>query len=378
MQKRWDIFCTVVDNFGDIGVSWRLARQLATEHGLRVRLWVDDLTIFACIVPDIDPSAAQQCLQGIEICHWQQPYAQVEPAEVVIEAFAVTLPDNYITAMTQLPQQPVWINLEYLSAENWVVNYHGLPSPHPRFPLVKYFFFPGFVADTGGLLRTQDLLSTCKLFDDAAQSEFWQRLGLPARRAGELRISLFCYDCVPLEELFAAWSRSVVPIYVLVPNDSVMQQQITAYFGSELCSAGEVLQWGQLTVQQIPFLQQMVYDQLLWACDVNFVRGEDSFVRAQWAARPFVWQIYPQSADAHWPKLDAFLNLYTENMPPQMATVVRLFWYSCNGDGLINETWPAFVASQTALKQHGEKWAEQLSCQDDLVSNLVRFARNQI
>ena len=43
----WDIFCTVVDNYGDIGVCWRLARQLAAEHGFAVRLWVDDLASFA-------------------------------------------------------------------------------------------------------------------------------------------------------------------------------------------------------------------------------------------------------------------------------------------------------------------------------------------
>ena len=28
MRVTWDIFCSVVDNFGDIGVTWRLARQL--------------------------------------------------------------------------------------------------------------------------------------------------------------------------------------------------------------------------------------------------------------------------------------------------------------------------------------------------------------
>jgi hypothetical protein len=25
MQLHWDIFCRVIDNFGDIGVCWRLA-----------------------------------------------------------------------------------------------------------------------------------------------------------------------------------------------------------------------------------------------------------------------------------------------------------------------------------------------------------------
>ncbi|MBY0444112.1 MAG: elongation factor P maturation arginine rhamnosyltransferase EarP, partial [Burkholderiales bacterium] len=38
---RWDIFCRVIDNYGDIGVCWRLARQLSFEHGFAVRLMVD-------------------------------------------------------------------------------------------------------------------------------------------------------------------------------------------------------------------------------------------------------------------------------------------------------------------------------------------------
>ncbi|HET9045379.1 MAG TPA: elongation factor P maturation arginine rhamnosyltransferase EarP, partial [Casimicrobiaceae bacterium] len=41
--QRWDVFCKVVDNFGDAGVCWRLARQLVAEHDLAVTLWIDVL-----------------------------------------------------------------------------------------------------------------------------------------------------------------------------------------------------------------------------------------------------------------------------------------------------------------------------------------------
>ena len=47
---------------------------------------------------------------------------------------------------------------------------------------------------------------------------------------------------------------------------------------------------------------------MLWACDLNLVRGEDSLVRALWAGQPFVWHIYPQHDNAHHAKLDAFLD----------------------------------------------------------------------
>ena len=43
VRRTWDIFCSVVDNFGDIGVCWRLARRLSAGLGQQVRLWVDDL-----------------------------------------------------------------------------------------------------------------------------------------------------------------------------------------------------------------------------------------------------------------------------------------------------------------------------------------------
>ncbi len=379
MKRRWDIFCNVVDNFGDIGVCWRLARQLTLEHGLAVRLWVDDLTSFARIAPDADPASAQQWLRGVEVCHWQQPFAGVEPADVVIEAFACQLPEAYIAAMAVLPQRPVWINLEYLSAENWVTGCHRLPSPHPRLPLVKHFFFPGFVPGTGGLLREQGLLPARSAFDNVAQSEFWQRLGVPARRAGELRISLFCYGSAPLRDLFAAWAASAVPISVLlpVPQGSVVDAAAD-FFGIDFPGAGAVLQSGQLTVRLIPFLDQTEYDKLLWACNINFVRGEDSFVRAQWAARPFVWQIYPQADNAHQVKLNAFLDLYTAGMPPDMAAAVHALWHGWNGAGQPGNIWPAFAAHQAALAQHGEKWVEQLCRLGDLASNLVRFSRNQI
>lgn len=379
MKQRWDIFCNVVDNFGDIGVCWRLARQLTLEHGLAVRLWVDDLASFARIAPDADPVAAQQWLRGVEVCHWRQSFAVVEPADVVIEAFACELPEVYTAAMAVLPQRPVWINLEYLSAENWVTGCHRLPSPHPRLPLVKHFFFPGFVPGTGGLLREQGLLSARSAFDNVAQPEFWQRLGVPARRAGELRISLFCYGSAPLRDLFAAWAASTVPVSVLLPlPQGPAVDAVADFFCIEFPAAGEGLQSGQLTVRLIPFLEQTEYDKLLWACDINFVRGEDSFVRAQWAARPFVWQIYPQADNAHQVKLNAFLDLYTAGMPPDMAAAVRVLWHSWNGAGQLGNTWPAFAAHQVALTQYGEKWAEQLNRLGDLASNLVRFSRNQI
>ena len=374
MKLRWDIFCTIVDNLGDVGFSWRLARQLVNEHGLEVRLWVDDLAIFSQIESAIDVDEDQQWLQGVEICYWRESFARIEPADVVIETFACTLPDNYILAMADLPQQPVWINLEYLSAENWTLDCHCLPSLHPHLPLKKYFFFPGFVEGTGGLLLEKNLLPARVAFNNTSQDIFWQELGLQSRRKGELCISLFCYDDAPIEDLLSAWVISDVPMRVLVPQHSV-NNAIGMFFGVDLSTAGQVLQSGKLQVCIIPFLAQDKYDQLLWACDINFVRGEDSFVRAQWAERAFIWNIYPQAEQSHRLKLEAYLNLYTERMSPEMSAAVFSLWNAWNGNGQMINAWSVFAAQMSALTGYGNNWIRQLLPIGDLASNLVKFSR---
>lgn len=359
---RWDIFCTVVDNYGDIGVCWRLARQLAAEHGLAVRLWVDDLASFAKLAPELDPHAAQQTLAGVEICAWREPFPEVDCAQVVIEAFACHLPDAYIARMAQATPKPLWINLEYLSAENWVAEHHALPSPHPRLPLTKYFFFPGFAEDTGGLLREANLFAQRDAFqgDSALQQAFWSALGLaPAPDA--LKISLFGYPNPALPALLDAWARGGQSIFCVLP-ETALARQVADWLAANPGSA--------LTFAPIPFLPQDQYDRLLWACDLNFVRGEDSFVRAQWAARPFVWQIYPQHDAAHDAKLDAFLGRYRGGAA--MDTLFRAW----NGRGDVASAWGAFAPALPGLGQHARRWAGHLGEQPDLAAKLLKFSKN--
>ena len=177
---RWDIFCRVVDNFGDIGVCWRLARQLASEYRFEVRLWVDDLSSFARLNPALSAEASEQRCGPILVRHWSPDFPSVEVADVVIEGFACQLPESYVASMALRSQPPIWINLEYLSAEAWVDDCHQLRSPHPRSSLVKYFFFPGFTSKTGGLILEKELLAKRAAFDSLAREKFWQR--------GELRV----------------------------------------------------------------------------------------------------------------------------------------------------------------------------------------------
>ncbi|MEK7437449.1 MAG: elongation factor P maturation arginine rhamnosyltransferase EarP [Pseudomonadota bacterium] len=378
-MRSWDIFCTVVDNYGDIGVCWRLARQLALDPGRRVRLWVDDLASFSRICPEIASDINTQHNCGVDVRRWREPFAAAEPADVVIEAFACDPPANYVAAMAQRQPKPVWINLEFLSAENWVLGCHGLPSPHPTLPLMKYFFFPGFVKGTGGLLAEPGLVESRERFQRTAagQARYWHDLGLPAPRAGEYQVSLFCYPNGGVGGLLRAWAAGSAPLRCLVP-EGIATQALSAFFDTETLAPGSVLRKAGLEVRIFPFLGQDQYDRLLWACDLNLVRGEDSFVRAQWAARPMLWQIYPQAEGAHWPKLQAFLGLYCAGLPPEITAVVTRFWLAWNkGDEAgVESAWAEFWPYRLELQAHARLWSDQLAASGDLANKLAQFCEN--
>jgi uncharacterized repeat protein (TIGR03837 family) len=377
-----DIFCAVVDNYGDIGVCWRLARQLANERGMTVRLWVDDLTSVRKLCPEVVPAQAIQQHRGVEIRHWGILFDEVVPAQLVIEAFACELPERYVLAMAAQTRKPVWLNLEYLSAEDWVAGCHGLPSPHPRLPLIKYFFFPGFTKETGGLLLESDLLARRDAFqaDPVVQEKYWQALAVPPRMTGEVRVSLFSYENSAVQALLAAWASGEQPLTCLVPEGRVLPQ-IAGYFGRQQLAAGDVVQHGRLRVHVLPFVEQEEYDKLLWACDCNFVRGEDSCVRAQWAGKPFIWQIYPQHDGAHMKKMRALLELYCIGLEPDAAQASRALWEAWNAGEAANQgdltsfgkAWNDFLHSQSMLLQHAIYWARQLSG-NNLALNLLDFS----
>jgi hypothetical protein len=352
MDKRvsCDLFCKVVDNYGDAGVCWRLARQLAGEQGWRVRLWIDDLAPLTLLDPAVDGEDRQRT-DGIEIRHWTADFPAVAPADVVVEAFACELPAVYLAAMAQT--RPVWVNLEYLSAEEWVAGCHGMTSPHATLPLVKHFFFPGFVAGTGGLLRGRDACFEV------------------GERSAEFTVSLFCYDNPALPGLFDAWRHGAEPLRCLVA-DGLPRRAVARWLGRDF-AVGDELRRDRLTLVALPFLPQPGYDRLLASCDLDFVRGEDSFVRAQWARRPFVWQAYPQAADAHHDKLDAFLALYTRGLEAPAGQAAAAFFAAWNGKGDAAAAWPAFRAALPALADHAEPWAQSIAAAGDLAENLARF-----
>lgn len=350
---QWDIFCRVIDNLGDIGVCWRFCADLASR-GESVRLWIDEPADLDWMVP----GALEGREPGVQVLHWTQPLDRttIPPgplAEVWVETFGCNPPDDMLarlaSAVSQGQRSPVWLNLEYMSAEGYVERSHRLPSPVMTGPLqglTKWFFYPGFTERTGGLLRELDLAARRQAFD----VEQWlhsHQLPTDGRR-----ITLFCYEPASLPAVMAQAKAH----WLVTPGRPARAvERVTQKAG---------------TVHALPWLSQRDFDHLLWASDFNAVRGEDSLVRALWAGQPFVWHIYPQDDDAHHAKLDAFLDWL--DAPPSM----RAFHHHWNGIATRDAGWPGW-ATVDGWRDCVQTARARLLAMPDLATQLQRFVQEK-
>ena len=353
---QWDVFCQVIDNYGDIGVCWRLASQLAAR-GQRVRLWVDDASALAWMAPAGHP--------GVELRRWggEMPAAHEAAPDVLVEAFGCEIPEPFLAwavGRAQDRQQPVWINLEYLSAESYVERNHRLPSlimSGPAAGWTRWFFYPGFTPATGGLLRESGLLDQRPPGFAAA----W-RAGQPAAATHPQRwMSLFCYEPAALPALLAQAIR---------PGTTHTRLLVTpgrATLAVQAALATLPAEHGPLQLQFLAPTDQQGFDDLLWASDFNAVRGEDSLVRALWAGKALVWHIYPQDDNAHHAKLAAFLDWL---QAPASLRDFHATWNGIPGHGPLAIPDDETLAEWTACVQAARA---RLMQQTDLVGQLVGF-----
>lgn len=367
---RWDIFCKIVDNFGDIGVCWRLARQLEAEHGLQICLWIDDLHVAKQLIPTLDLSQETQVIQNITIAAWHADTDFSAPAKVVIEAFSCELPPAYLARMHA---DTVWVNLEYLSAEDWVEGFHLGNAKHCK--LTRHYFFPGFTSSTGGLLRESDIVKNNQVVanNKDIQEQFLQSLGLTDNN--RLKVSLFCYPHAPLNQLLEAMANSNQPVDCYVPTSSLLAK-VADYFGKNSITTGETLTHKNLHLHVLPFLSQTDYDKLLATCDINFVRGEDSWIRAIWAGKPFIWQPYFQSENTHIIKLNAFLDLFyssCDEATKKSTYKAHTAWVS---DYISATIWQRYLNNLNSLKTFTLQQTLALAAQSDLATKLVIFSEN--
>ena len=349
------IYCKVIDNWGDAGVCWRLARYIAIK-GSKVTLWIDQPDVLTNL--KVTPTQAKET--GVVVRQWPEATTTVNSliagADLIITAFGCDLPEPIQTAIaSEHPQQTLWINLEYLSAEAWVETHHGLPSIK-RDGSRQIYFMPGFTSKTAGLLGPEPIpvdarqLAINLGIQDACA-------GMPSPRIA----SVFAYPDAPFTAL-----SSLKQAWLLIVPEGVDLPELKMLVGHP-----------SISIKHIPSLTQQEYDALLSLCDLNFVRGEDSWVRAQWAAKPFIWQPYRQTDQLHITKLDAFLDLVQmygfSNANAQAWQQANRAW-SHNGlpqaiTSLMNqpnEQWQQFST-------HFEQWRTHLACQTGLVENIFTY-----
>jgi len=315
-------------------VCWRLAAQLA-ERGHSVTLYADDASALQWMAP--------QGFSGVTVLPWPpEPasFGSEDAAHVVIEAFGCELPQGFQAAMAAWTQAPIWINLEYFSAEDEALRNHGLPSPvlHGLAKgLSKWFFYPGLSEKSGGLLHGPTPEAVVPVADSA------------------LRISVFCYEPASLGK----WLKQLSDL----PH--TVRLQVTAGRATQAVRlAMQALGPDHpLEVTELPYVSHTEFDHLLAAQDLNLVRGEDSLARAIWAGKAFLWQIYPQEDGVHLKKLTAFLKA---SQAPDVVVQAHLAWNADQATAMP-------VLSPAVLKEW-TTWAidlrMRLSQQTDLLTRL--------
>lgn len=365
----WDVFCQVIDNFGDIGVCWRLSADLASR-GHAVRLWVDDPSALQWMAP----GALEGTWPRVQVRPWTQLrdtdlLRTLSPAQVWVEGFGCEIAPEFIASYLYSTRQDaqfhqqffVWMNLEYLSAESYVERTHGLPSPVMSGMAqghTKHFFYPGFTAHTGGLPREPDLMERQEAFILSDARKHWLAQH-DVTWTGERLVSLFCYEPDALPALLAGLDALPDPTLVLVTAG-----RATA---AALGATRKIPRLRNVRLAYLAPLTQIDYDRLLWACDLNCVRGEDSLVRAIWAGKPMLWQIYPQHDAAHVNKLNAFLDMLNAS---QSLRAIHHAWNATNcGAGSPTLSF----ADLASWAQSAQAARARLLKMDDLVTQLIDF-----
>ncbi|WP_244895228.1 elongation factor P maturation arginine rhamnosyltransferase EarP [Snodgrassella alvi] len=378
MAEAW-VFVRVIDNYGDAGVGWRLSCLLAEYLHMHVRLWIDDTDALNKLVPAPEKQAriTIEAWQGDAMMQ-QQLSAAADPV-LVIETFGCELPPQVLERMRQC--RPLWLNWEYLTAEDWAVGLHAMSSLQPN-GLEKYFWFMGIDADSGGLLREPDYLAEREKFrqQPKLQQAFRQEYGLPLQHTGQLWL-VFAYTSGQWAQWMAMWQQADTPVTLWLAGGQVIESLRAAKLiaPEKLQQEGDICELGNVTLVRIPFVPQAAFDRLLWLADAAIVRGEDSFVRALWAGLPFFWHIYRQDDDVHLQKLQSFWFKAMQGWPTELRQAFTVLSDDLNGAGAVSslkreQAWQYLCAHWQSWVKSAAAWSEMLHGQDNALEKLARFS----
>lgn len=375
------VFVRVIDNWGDVGVGWRLCMQLAGSFPWRVRLWIDDVAALGKLVLAAELAAVQD---AVMVEKWSDEdsvslrLAQLADPVMVIETFGCDLPSPVLRRMQQC--QPLWLNWEYLTAEDWAVDLQAMPSLQVN-GLAKYFWFMGIDQQSGGLLREANYLSRRNEFlqQPCLQQAFKQQYGLPLEHVGQLWL-IFAYTSERWAQWLSMWRGADEPITLWLAGHEVADSLRAAgvIAADALQQVGDTFELEQVTMVRIPFVPQSAFDNLLWLADGAIVRGEDSFVRALWAGLPFLWHIYQQEEAVHLQKLDAYWHKASINWPASVREAVLALSADLNGGEHLSESlrlrlWQNLRSEWQNWVNAASTWSDSLHLHSSAMERLARF-----
>ena len=308
-----DIFCEIIDNFGDIGVVYRISKELKKIfQNVRIRMVLNRLEEFKAInkkVKDID----FQEIDGL-ICvtekYVKENAETFGTADVFIEAFGCNVPEEYIKRAKE--NSKLWINLEYLSGEKWVEDFHLCESLIDSKTLKKIFFMPGFSEKSGGVIIDSGFLERMKFGKenrDEVFKKYFKDFDLKDKFIG----TVFSYE-KNFENLLETLKNYEKETVLLLMGEKT-QKSFSEILKKNLTEDyGNIVKYGKITMIYSDFFSQEEYEEIISASDFNFTRGEDSFVRGIILGKPFMWHIYLQEEKAHMDKIKAFTERFKESV----------------------------------------------------------------
>lgn len=308
-----DIFCEIIDNFGDIGVVYRISKELKKIfQNVRIRIVLNRLEEFKAInkkVKDVD----YQEIDGL-ICvtekYVKENMESFGVSDVFIEAFGCNVPEEYVKAAKE--NSKLWINLEYLSGEKWIEDFHLCESLIDSKTLKKIFFMPGFSEKSGGVIIDSGFLERMKFGKenrDEVLKKYFKDFDLKDKFIG----TVFSYE-KNFENLLETLKNYEKETVLLLMGEKT-QKSFSEILKKNLTEDyGNIVKYGKITMIYSDFFSQEEYEEIISASDFNFTRGEDSFVRGIILGKPFMWHIYLQEEKAHMDKIKAFTERFKESV----------------------------------------------------------------
>lgn len=396
------ILCRVVDNYGDIGFVYRLARELSSLSSIektQIRLIVSDLKSFNAMAlpPGISTSLAVQNYNGWKVIDWNacaegKCEFTEHPPKIILECFQCGRPEwlDEILFSAQTTQTVQIVNVEYLTAEDWADDFHLLKSGTRSALVKKINFMPGFTKKTGGLVLDKNFVSC--VHSKTAALECLKKYASKKTVALIEDTNLFRVIAFSYERNFENEARALSEF---AKNSGRKVQVLLAPGLGNAPFKKAAAAFKNISVYDLEYLPQLAWDALLTLADFSFIRGEDSFSRACLSGIPFVWHAYPQEEEFQLVKAAAVLKRMEPFFSAGDMSLVKNVWLSYNRKPSVkmcdeackvyNECTDAgyipllrILENYGGIKKSFGMFAQSLFANGNLAKNLLAFLQNSV